>query len=217
MSTNRIKVAIADDHKLVRQAIVFGLAGDKCISVVLESDNAIDLIDNIPKYDPDIVLLDIQMPGMNGVEALKVITDKYPQIKVIMISAFIDEIYIAQCLECGIYGYLSKAVGIAEIARAINEASENRVYLNNLIENRIVKKYLMSLNKQTQNLLPDFSDEELKILNFLKEEKTTEEISVLMNQSKRSIELKRDKMRGKANSKTTGGLLIYALKRGILD
>jgi FixJ family two-component response regulator len=75
----------------------------------------------------------------------------------------------------------------------------------------------MSFNKQTQNLLPDFSTEEMKILNFLKEEKTTEEISILMNLSKRSIELKRDKMRGKANSKTVGGLLLYALKRGILE
>jgi len=217
MSTRLIKVAIADDHKLVRQAIIFGLTENACISIVLETDNATELIDNIPKYNPDIVLLDIKMPGMNGIEALKIISDKYPQVKVIMLSAFLDEVYIAQCLEFGIYGYLSKTMGISEIAKAIKEASENRVYLNNLIENRMVKRYLMSFNKQTQNLLPDFSTEELKILNFLKEEKTTEEISILMNQSKRSIELKRDRMRGKANSKTIGGLLIYALKRGILE
>jgi DNA-binding NarL/FixJ family response regulator len=217
MSTSLIKVAIADDHKLVRQAIIFGLTEEACISIVLETDNATELIDNIPKYNPDIVLLDIKMPGMNGIEALRIISDKYPQIKVIMLSAFLDEVYIAQCLEFGIYGYLSKTMGISEIAKAIKEASENRVYLNNLIENRMVKRYLMSFNKQTQSLLPDFSTEELKILNFLKEEKTTEEISILMNQSKRSIELKRDRMRGKANSKTIGGLLIYALKRGILE
>ena len=214
---DRIKIAIADDHKLVRQAITLGLTGNARISIVLESENAIDLISHIPKYEPEIVLLDIKMPDMNGIEALKVIADKYPDIKVIMISAFLDEIYIAQCLEYGIYGYLSKSMGISEIANAIYAASENRVYLNNLIGNRLVKKYLMSLNKQTQKLLPDFSIEELKILNLLKEEKTTEEISMLMNQSKRSIELKRDKMRCKANSKTVGGLLLYALKRGILE
>jgi|SRR5579872_1600207 len=217
MSIYTIKVAIADDHKLVRQAIIYGLMGDPKISIVLETNNAIELLDNIPKHHPDIVLLDIKMPGMNGIEALKIIADKYPEIKVIMLSAFIDEVFIAQCLEYGIYGYLSKTAGLTEIVKAIYEASENRVYLNNIIENRMVKKYLTSLNKQTQNLLPDFSEEELKILNFLKEEKTTEEISILMNQSRRSIELKRDKMRGKANSKTIGGLLLYALKRGILE
>jgi DNA-binding NarL/FixJ family response regulator len=217
MSTHLIRIAIADDHKLVRQAITLGLSGNVRISVVLESENATDLIDNIPKYSPEIVLLDIKMPGINGIEALKFITDKYPEIKVIMISAFLDEIYIAQCLEYGIYGYLSKSMDISEIANAIYAASENKVYLNNLIENRIAKRYLMSFNKQTHNLLPNFSIEELKILNLLKEEKTTEEISMLMNQSKRSIELKRDKMRGKANSKTVGGLLLYALKRGILE
>jgi DNA-binding NarL/FixJ family response regulator len=217
MSTHLIKVAIADDHKLVRQAITFGLTEDAHISIVLETENATELIDSIPKYNPEIVLLDIKMPGMNGIEALKIISDKYPEIKVIMLSAFLDEVYIAQCLEFGIYGYLSKTMSVSEIAKAINEASENRVYLNNLIENRMVKRYLMSFNKQTQNLLPDFSTEEMKILNFLKEEKTTEEISILMNLSKRSIELKRDKMRGKANSKTVGGLLLYALKRGILE
>ncbi|HET6256500.1 MAG TPA: response regulator transcription factor [Puia sp.] len=217
MSNHSIKVAIADDHKLVRQAIIFGLAGDASISIVLETENAIELIASLPKYNPDIVLLDVKMPGMNGIEALKIIADKYPEVKVIMISAFLDEVFIAQCLEYGIYGYLSKAMGISEIIRAIKEAYENRMYLTNLIENRMVKNYLISFNKKTQNLLPDFSYEELQILNLLKEEKTTQEISVLMNQSKRSIELKRDRMRGKANSKTIGGLLLYALKRGILE
>lgn len=217
MSTHLIKVAIADDHKLVRQAIVLGLAGDACISIVLETENAIDLIDKIPKYNPDILLLDIKMPGMNGIEALKIIAARYPEVKVIMISAFLDEVFIAQCLEYGIYGYLSKTMGIGEIVKAIKEAFANRMYLTNLIEDRMVKNYLISFNKKTQNLLPDFTNEELQILNLLKEEKTTQEISTLMNQSKRSIELKRDRMRGKANSKTIGGLLLYALKRGILE
>jgi DNA-binding NarL/FixJ family response regulator len=216
-STTTIKLAIADDHKLIRQAIAYSLSEDTYISLVLETENATDLINNIPKYKPEIVLLDIKMPGMNGIEALKIITDKYPEVKVIMISAFLDEVYIAQCLEYGIYGYLSKTTGMSEIRKAINEAAENRVYLNNLIENQMVKKYLMSFNKKTQDLLPHFSCEELKILNLLKEEKTTGEISMLMNQSKRSIEIKRDRMRGKANSKTIGGLLLYALKRGILE
>jgi DNA-binding NarL/FixJ family response regulator len=154
---------------------------------------------------------------MNGIEALKIISVKYPDVKVIVISAFLDEVYVAQCLEFGIYGFLAKSTGVAEIAKAINEASQNKIYLNNLIENRVIKRYLMSFNKKTQNLLPDFSAEELKILNLMKEEKTTEEISILMNLSKRSIELKRDKMRDKTNSKTVAGLLLYAFKRGILE
>jgi DNA-binding NarL/FixJ family response regulator len=212
-----IKVAIADDHKLIRQGIILGLAEEPSISIVLETENAVDLINGIPKYTPDIVLLDIKMPGMTGIEALKIIRENYPEVKVIMLSAFLDEVYIARCLEYGIYGYLSKTTGVVEVARAIKEASDNRMYLNNFIENRMVKNYLMSFNRKTQNLLPDFSYEELQILNLLKKEKTTEEISIIMNQSKRSIELKRDKMRGKANSKTIGGLLLYAFKRGILD
>jgi DNA-binding NarL/FixJ family response regulator len=212
-----IKVAIADDHKLVREAITLGLANEPYISIVLETEGALELIDNIPKYNPEIVLLDIKMPGMNGIEALKIISVKYPDVKVIVISAFLDEVYVAQCLEFGIYGFLAKSTGVAEIAKAINEASQNKIYLNNLIENRVIKRYLMSFNKKTQNLLPDFSAEELKILNLMKEEKTTEEISILMNLSKRSIELKRDKMRDKTNSKTVAGLLLYAFKRGILE
>jgi DNA-binding NarL/FixJ family response regulator len=217
MTSQVIQIGIADDHKSMCQALKCALSRENSISVVLEAENGDDLIRKLSYCNPDILLLDIKMPQRNGIDALKIIYDSYPEIKVLILSAFIDEIYVAQCLQYGIYGYLTKSMDIGEIVKAIHLASRNEMFLTNLLSNGLAKKYLISNHKKTEKSLPDFSNDEIRILSLLTEEKTTEEISEIMNFSKRSIEQKRDKMKEKANVKTIGGLLLYALKRGIID
>jgi DNA-binding NarL/FixJ family response regulator len=183
---------------------------------MFEASNGIELISKLKDYTPDIILLDIQMPGCNGLECLKIIYQEYPELKVIMLSQFLDAVYVATCLEYGIYGYLTKSTDLSEVINAIKKACSNEVYLTNLISNQLIKKYLISFKRKVDYILPQFTVEEIEILTLLREERSTEEISHIMNLSKRSIELKREKMKAKANTKTIGGLLIYALKRGII-
>jgi DNA-binding NarL/FixJ family response regulator len=216
MKENTIQIAIADDHTAIRQSLVSILSLQPSFLFILEAENGEDLLNKLYGHQPDVLLLDIKMPGMSGIQVLKIIQSQYPNIRVLILSAFFDEVCVAQCLEYGINGYLTKSMEIDEIIKAIKLAYNNEVYLNNLLSNTFLKKYLVK-HKKSNNILPCFSDEEIRILNLLKDEKTTEEISACMHVSKRTIETKRDKMREKVHAKTTGGLLLYAFKTGVID
>jgi len=217
MPAARISIGIAGDHKAVRQAFKFYLSQHEDLHFILEAETGNELINKLSGNKPEILLLDIKMSGQNGLEVLKIISEMYPEIKVLIMSAFTDEIYVAQCLHYGIYGYLTKSVDIKEVVKAIYKVHNNEVYLTSVLSEQLLKQYLIANQKKTGNGLPVFGLDEIRILNLLKEERTTEEISSIMNLSKRSIEMKRDKMREKANAKTVGGLILYALKRGIIE
>lgn len=216
MHSPTIRIALADDHQGVRQAYKEALEKHGDIEVVAEASTGTDFIERLLSAKVDVALLDVKMPGLNGIEVLKVMYSKYPAVKVLMLSAFFDEVYVGSCLEYGVNGYLTKNMEIPEIVHAIRAAYRNEVFLTNLLNDAQMKAYALRFNKSAGTLLPAFNPEELRILEMLREEKTTEEISSIMCMSKRSVELKRDRMREKANAKTIGGLLLYAMKRGLI-
>jgi DNA-binding NarL/FixJ family response regulator len=181
MLETSIRIGIVDDHTAFRQALTAILAQESSLSIVLEAENGEELIRKLESQELDVLILDIKMPILNGVETLAIIYEVHPEIKVLVLSAFMDEVFIAQCLKYSIYGYLSKAMDIREIIKAITQAYNNEIYLTNLIGNQLIKKYLISFHRETNDLLPDFSNEDIRILNLLKEEKTTGEISEISN------------------------------------
>src|SRR5579863_9578361 len=209
------QLGIVDDHTTFRQALVHFLAQEPSIEIALEAGDGEELKRNLLQHVPEILLLDIRMPKMNGIDALKFVYENYPSLKVLILTSYIDEVYLAQCLQYGIYGYLSKNVELSELIKAIKQVGNNEMYLTNMMNNQLMRNYLSAFHGKHTAELPHFSSEEVEILMLLKDEKTTEEISHIMNLSKRTIELKRDRMREKANKKTVGGLLMYAVKRGI--
>lgn len=221
MSTPRLKYAItlgiADDHKLLRQTLRHALSLEQNMSVVLEAEDGLELIRKLDASMPDVLLLDLKMPNCSGVQALRVIKDKFPELRVLIFTAYHDEVFVAQCLEFGVNGFLTKNMDLEEIIKAITLAYHNQVYTNNLFNSQLLKKYIANFQKADAHFLPEFSKDELAILELLKQEKTTQEVSEIMNLSKRSIELKRDKMREKTNTKTIAGLLIHAMNRGLID
>jgi DNA-binding NarL/FixJ family response regulator len=210
-------VAIADDHKTFRQALVLALSPIQDFRFVIEADNGRQLLSMILEAKPDVILLDIHMPEMNGIETLKLIKNHHPDVRVLMLSAFQDEIFILQCLQYGINGYLTKSMEVSEVSRAIKAAYRNEIYYSNCLNNAFMRNYALKHGKTDEYDLPIFTNEEIRILEFLRDEVPTEDISKQMCMSKRSIEIKRDKMREKAKTRTVSGLILYALKRGLLQ
>jgi DNA-binding NarL/FixJ family response regulator len=212
-----IQLALADDHRAVRQAFRKALESYEFIEVVFEAENGEELLSKIGKREPHVILLDIKMSIMHGIDALKIIHHQYPAIRILMLSAFLDEVYIGECLKLGVNGYLSKNMDISEIVSAIKAASNNEVYFTNLISNVFLRNYIANHNRRSLHLLPHFSAEEIKIAEMIKQEMTTEEIADICCLSKRSIEVKREKMKEKANVRSIVGLLLYLIKRGLIE
>ena len=114
-----IKIALADDYKIFREGLKVSLTADKQISIIHEADNGEDLLSNIEKEKPDVILMDLKMPIMDGMEATQIIRKKYPEIKILVVSMYDDDKFIIHLMEIGANGYLLKNAEPDEIRKAI--------------------------------------------------------------------------------------------------
>ncbi|NBO58514.1 MAG: DNA-binding response regulator [Chitinophagia bacterium] len=172
-----IRVGIADDHKIFRKGIILSLRQYTNISFVLEAENGEDLLSQLKSNQPDLVLLDLRMPGKDGIETTKEISKLYPHIKILIITMFEDEHYVSHLMENGANGYLLKNAEPAEIKKAIMEAYVRGYYLNNFV-NRILLKKSTSRIKNAPSLNNEIvmSDREKEVVRLICREYTAAEI-----------------------------------------
>ena len=135
-----IKVAIADDHKIFRKGVILSLRPFTNIKFVLEAENGDELLNLLPAAEPDVILMDLRMPGKDGIEATKIISKQYPQIHIIVLSMYEDERFVSHMMENGANGYLLKNAEPQEIRRAIMDVYEKGYYLNNFVNRILLKK-----------------------------------------------------------------------------
>ncbi len=215
-----IKVLIADDHVLYRAGVKTALSTKKDVKVIAEADNGMHLLNMLKMVQPDVILLDIQMPVMDGIGALPEIKKNWPHIKVIMLTMMDDHSMITKLMELGANSYLSKTSDSEIIYEAIKTCFEQEYYFNSL-----TNKALLTNLKQRNNLMPQkiapleahLNDKEMLILKLMCEEKSTKEIADIVDLSPRTVEAIRDKLKVKTGSKSTAGLIMYAVKNNILN
>ena len=212
-----IKVAIADDHALFRAGVRTSLMGRKDVELIAEADNGMQLLNLLKHIEPDVILLDIQMPIMDGITTLPEIRKLYPHIKVIILSMHNDHSMISKLMEIGANSYLTKNSDSENIYQAIKTCYEQEFYFNELTN----KALLSGLRtKRTEPGSPqeiNLSDKEITILKLMCEEKTTKEIADIVEISPRTVEAIRDKLKTKTGAKSMAGLVMYALKSGIIN
>lgn len=212
-----IKVAIADDHALFRAGVRTSLLGRKDVELIAEADNGMQLLNLLKHIDPDVILLDIQMPIMDGIQTLPEIRKLYPHIKVIILSMHNDHSMISKLMEIGANSYLTKNSDSETIYQAIRTCYEQEFFFNELTN----KALLSGLRtKRTEPGTPqeiNLSDKEITILKLMCEEKTTKEIADIVEISPRTVEAIRDKLKTKTGAKSMAGLVMYALKSGIIN
>ncbi len=215
-----IRVIIADDHVLYRAGVKTSLSTKKDIKVIAEADNGMHLINLIKNIEVDVILLDIQMPIMDGIATLPEIKKISPQTKVIMLTMVDDNSMITKLMELGANSYLTKTSDSEIIYEAIKTCFEQEYYFNSL-----TNKALLSNLKQKQPVTPQqltpqeaqLNDKETTILRLMCEEKSTKEIADLVDLSPRTVEAIRDRLKVKTGSKTTTGLIMYAVKHKIIE
>lgn len=215
-----IKVIIADDHVLYRAGVKTALSSKKDIKVIAEADNGMHLLNLIKTIQADVILLDIQMPIMDGITALPEVKKLCPQTKIIMLTMVDDNSMITKLMELGANSYLTKNSDSEIIYEAIKTCFEQEYYFNSL-----TNKALLSNLKQRNVATPQqmaqqdvqLNDKETTILRLMCEEKSTKEIADMVDLSPRTVEAIRDKLKVKTGSKTTAGLIMYAVKHKIIE
>jgi DNA-binding NarL/FixJ family response regulator len=213
-----IKVAIADDHVLFRAGVKTTLSMHKDIKMIAEADNGMQLLNILKHVQPDVILLDIQMPIMDGIATLPEIKQLYPDIKVIMLTMHNDHSMISKLMELGANSYLTKNSDSEIIYQAVKTVYEQEYYFNQLTNKALIDG--LRTKRQAEASLPadvKLSDKEISILRMICEEKSTKEIADLVDLSPRTVEAIRDKLKVKTGAKSLAGLVMYAVKSGIIE
>jgi DNA-binding NarL/FixJ family response regulator len=213
-----IKVVIADDHALFRAGVKTALSIKKDVELIAEADNGMQLLNLLRHIEPDVVLLDIQMPIMDGIATLPEIRKLYPNVKVIILSMHNDHSMISKLMEIGANSYLTKNSDSETIYSAIKTCYEQEFFFNELT-NKALLSGLRSRRTDTIGIPQEvnLTDKELTILKLMCEEKTTKEIADLVDISPRTVEAIRDKLKTKTGARSMAGLVMYALKNGIIE
>ena len=212
-----IKVAIADDHALFRAGVKTFLSTRKDIQMVAEAENGMQLLNLLKHIQPDVVLLDIQMPIMDGLTTLPEIKKLYPDIKVIMLSMHNDHSMITKMMEIGANSYLTKESDSETIYQAIRTCYEQEFFFNELTNKALLNG--LRTKRPAEASMPEvhLTDKEVTILRLMCEEKSTKEIADMVDLSPRTVEAIRDKLKTKTGVKSMAGLVMYAVKAGIVE
>jgi DNA-binding NarL/FixJ family response regulator len=213
-----IKVAIADDHKIFRKGVILSLRPFTNIKFVFEADNGDQLLEGVAATEPDVVLMDLRMPGKDGIETTKILSKQYPNIHVIVLSMYEDDRFVSHMMENGASGYLLKNAEPQEIRRAVMDVHEKGYYLNNFV-NRILLKKSHAKQKTVPSLNNEITltERERDVLKFICMEFTAQEIAQKMDISPRTVEAIKDRLMERFGSKNTAGLVFFAVKNNLVD
>ena len=215
-----IKVAIADDHKIFRSGVINTLIPYENIRFVFEADDGLHLLQNMETQQPDVILMDLKMPNMDGIEATIKVKEKYPDVKVIILTMYEDDNFIVHLVENGANAYLLKNAEPEEIYEAICTTFEKGFYFNDNVNLALLKKVLHKNKQQFKPTLKNeiqLNDREQEVLKLICNELTTQEISEQIFLSPRTVEGIRQKLLEKINVKNSVGLVLYAFRNVLIE
>jgi DNA-binding NarL/FixJ family response regulator len=216
-----IRVLLAEDHQLVRAGFRALLNTIAEVEVVAEADNGQEALDLIPQENPDIVLMDISMPRLNGIEATRLIVRDYPEVRVIILSMYTSEEYVLQALRAGVSGYLLKDSPPNEFKLAIQAVAKDETYLCSGVSQHVVE-YIQrtGMEPHRQAEMADSNDQltprQREILQMVVEGNSSVQIAGRLNISAKTVERHRADIMSRLNIHDLPGLVRYAIRAGII-
>lgn len=209
-----VRIILADDHQLVRAGIRALLEDLKNVTVVAETSDGRETLELVAKLRPTLVLMDVSMRGMNGLEAAARLRHEFPQVRVIILSMHANEEYVRQALEAGAAGYLLKDAATAELEIAIRAVAMGETYLSPGVARHVIGRYLGDgVSGATSTNL---TARQREILQLVAEGRTTKQIAALLNVSIKTIESHRAQLMERLDIHDVPGLVRYAVRHGIV-
>ncbi|MFW5755754.1 MAG: response regulator [Tangfeifania sp.] len=211
-----IKVLIADDHQLFREGLVNLISSAPDIEVIAEAKDGKEATEKTKELNPDVVLIDIGMPEMNGIEATRILKKQQSQVKVIAVSMHSDRQFVKGILEAGADGYLLKNCTYRQLIDAIKSVFEGKKYLSDDITEMVIKGYLDPAEEVSDNQ-SELSERELEILKLYAEGKSTREIAEKLFISVKTVGTHKQHIFEKLGLKSNADMVKYAIKEGLIQ
>ncbi len=211
-----IRVLLADDHELVRQGLQALLATLPGIEVVAEAGNGREVLRLSEVLHPDVVLMDIMMPEMNGLEATAQLAAKYPRIRSIILSMNGSEEYVLKAMRAGAVGYVVKNVSLAELEQAIRVVARGENYLSSTVSKHVIAGYLQRIGNAPVNSLERLTPRQRETLQLIAEGKSTKEIANRLNLSVKTAEMHRSQLMEALDLHSVADLVRFAIRMGVI-
>ncbi|MDD2206464.1 Transcriptional regulatory protein DegU [bioreactor metagenome] len=213
----KIRILLADDHKIFLDGLKDLLIKEENFSVIAIAENGLEVLELIPQSQPDIIIMDVTMPGLNGIEATRIISKKYPNIKIIALSMHSDKRIISEILSAGARGYILKECSISEFVQGIKTVMEENVYLTPKVSTILLEDYLRLRNEAFHPQENKLSPREAEVLKLLVEGKNTKKIASELSISKNTVDTHRRNIMDKLGCANMAELTRYALREGLVD
>jgi DNA-binding NarL/FixJ family response regulator len=205
-------IILADDHPVVRQGIRILLEREN-FEVLGEASNGLEAVVLAKKYQPDIAVLDLAMPLMNGITAVPAISEVSPRTKVVLLTMYTEDLQVLEALRVGVKACVTKTQAVEHLIAAIHEISTGGVYLSPSVSGAVVHAYL----NRTESSNDSLTDRERQVLQLVAEGNTTKEIAAILGVAPKTAETHRFKLMDKLDIHSTAGLVRYAIRRGVVQ
>lgn len=210
-----IRLILADDHKMFRDGLRPLLERQREFSVVGEAADGRDLLALVETLRPDLIVLDVSMPGLNGVEAARRIREFDPAIRIIMLSMHAERRFVVESLKAGASGYLLKDDAFEELIRAIPRVMAGQVVLAERIGERVVQEYVALARREEDSAFDRLSPREREVLQLIAEGRSTKEVAALQSVSVKTVETQRKQIMDKLDLHSVAELTKYAIREGL--
>lgn len=213
MSNKKTRILLADDHSVVRSGFRMILDAQSDLEVVGEVANGREAVEQATALQPDVVIMDVTMPELNGIEATRRIAAAMPKTRVLALSMHKDSVYVREILRAGACGYLLKDSGEGDLVSAVRAVARGEGYLSSGVSDAVLTDY----RKHVTDPIDLLSSREREVLQMIAEGKTNKEIAVTLNLSVYTVEAHRGRIMEKLNLHSTGELVRFAVRNGLID
>jgi two-component system, NarL family, response regulator NreC len=214
----KIRILIADDHGIVRKGLRLQLEQNDDFEVIAEATDGREAVRLAEELTPDVVIMDIAMPNLNGIEATTQLVKKNPQVGVIILSMYSDETYLMRTLAAGAKGYLLKDSADVDLHRAVQVVAEGKPFFSPAIADTLLEDYMRQLQQRgLQDSYDLLTEREKEILQLLAEGKSNKDVAGILNLSTNTVETHRTRIMQKLDLHSTAEIVLYAVRKGIIS